>query len=222
MNLLFVATKAPWPPIDGGRLEWGGEGPWPALADPPESGYFLASKNNGQGIRFRSSPDRRPYTLSDPTAVIMIENDTPQPIETRLTANGANLEIEALILVGKSNHLRLSSQKGTFRAALPPRAAEEYGADAASAWASFAPLLIEPGRCCQGIANGGLRGLVWVEGDLLKKDDGPLSVLGTVHVGGRVKTRRLSIFYDEAAALNARTDGESVYRADWQEITAVN
>lgn len=215
-------THVPMISSNGGRLEWGGEGPWPALADPPESGYFLASKNNGQGIRFRSSPDGRPYTLSDPTAVILIENDTPQPIETRLSANGANLEIEALILIGKANHLRLAAQKGTFRAALPPRAAEEYGAEAAAAWAPFAPLLLEPGRCCQGIANAGLRGLVWVEGNLLKKDDGPLSILGTVQVGGTMETRHLSIYYDEATALNARTDGESIYRADWQEITAVN
>jgi hypothetical protein len=212
-------SRVPMSPDEGGRLEWSGEGPWPALSDPPESGYFRASKNSLHGIRFRASPDGRAYSLSDPTAVIFVENDTPNPVDTWLWPNGANLELEALILVGEGNNLNLTTQRGSFRAVLPAKAADEYGPGARRPWQTFAPLLTEPGRCCQRIADAGIRGLVWVDGDIVKKDAGPISILGTVRVGGTLQARDLTIYYDDAVALSGKTDGKSLYRADWKETT---
>jgi len=215
-------SRVPMSPDEGGRLEWSGDGPWPALADPPESGYFRASKNSQHGVRFRASPDGRPYSLSDPTVVIFIENDTPNPIDSWVWPNGAVLELEAMILTGESNNLNLTTQQGAFRAVLPARAADEYGPSALRAWNDYAPLLSEPGRCCQRIGDAGIRGLVWVDGDLVKKDAGPISILGTVHVGGTFEARDLTIYYDDAVALSVKTDGESLYRADWKETTDLN
>jgi hypothetical protein len=213
-------TAIPLVPDSGGRVEWNGEGSWPALASPSSSGHFLASANSGQGIRFQASPDGRRYSLSDPTAVILIENDTPEPIETRLSSRGAFLEVEAFILTGPENHLRLEGQSGELRSVLPAGAQREYGPDSQETWEKFAPLTAQPGRCCLTIENAAIRGLVWVEGDLLKHDEGAAAILGTVRVGGTLEARGLSIYYDDAVALNVRLEGKRLVRADWSEVPA--
>jgi hypothetical protein len=213
-------TEVPLFPSAGGRLEWNGTGSWPVSALPPGTGYFRASANNNEGLRFKASPDGKPYWLSNPTAVILIENDVDTPIETLLAQRGAFLEIEALLLIGKDNHLRLESQGGSLRAVLPAKAEREYGPDARAAWDRFATLQDQPGQCCMSIENAAVRGLVWVEGDLVKRDNGPSSLLGAVNIGGALEARGLEIYYDDAVALGARLKGAGIFRSEWRETTA--
>jgi hypothetical protein len=214
-------SRVPMSPNEGGRLEWSGEGPWPALSDPPESGYFRASKNSQHGIRFRSSPDGRAYSLSDPTAVIFVENDTPNPIDNWIWPNGATLELEALILVGEGNNLHLTTQKGAFRAVLPAKAADEYGPGARRPWQTFAPLLAEPGAVANALPTPGYGAWCGWTGTSSKRR-GPDFHLGNRACGRDLAGAGLDDLLRRRRCVERQTDGKSLYRADWKETTDLN
>jgi hypothetical protein len=184
------------------------------VADPPGSGYFLATVNRHAGdlnsthLRFETLGGSPGYVLDDPSTVIMLDGGRTQQSygsmvdDTTLEVvlgSGTFLNVEAVV----ADRIRLQGPgSGVVSATVPARADLEYQTAAGNVvWTggvpSMASVFAAPDRCCYNVNNVLLHGM----GIGTAVVNGSAVVVGSVDNVNFVESNStLDLYFDEDRA----------------------
>jgi hypothetical protein len=230
-----------------GKITAGLAGIFPAVASPPNSGYFRFSMNSPQdgalaiatmgndnvvtSINFQSQGGGSAgYKFKSSTSVIFIEDDHGHPAafsraDTMVSLSSYTfLDVEALI-VGKSLTYINGVGGEVFGATVPTRANIEYGHPTGNAvWtagggASMASAWAKPTRCCYNVPNTHFHGLLYSSFPI-RYEDTPPDLVGVFWEGGSGwhMCMPLHLYFDEQTLASARVLGVPLKRLSWDQV----
>jgi len=172
-----------------------------------DSGYYYEPSLPGypKGFKIDLPSGGGAYTFDSSTSVIYIEGNVVA------FPNTSWLNVKALVVTG---NLDFNARGGSYTAAIPSHAADEYQhPSAASSWLSA----WNPPATTYPLSNLGMHGFLYVGGDLTTGAGGA-SMCGAIFVGGGVSINTFTLYYDQDIANNVLINNAKITRSSWDEI----